>query len=122
MEDLRRRVWRMSVPVAACGLLAWTAAVRSQTTSQRPTFQAGVDVVQVDVSVLDQNRRPVRGLTAADFSVLVDGKKRPIVAFAPVELPERDMPSAATAAWARVAPRDVVTNAMPAEGRLVVIM
>jgi hypothetical protein len=35
----------------------------------QPTSRAGIDVVQVDVSVLDQNRRPVRNLTAADFTV-----------------------------------------------------
>src|SRR5204863_10104106 len=86
-----------------------------------PPFQSGVDVVQVDVTVLDKDRRPVRGLTQADFTVLENGKPRPIVAFVPVELGERDA-SPASATWMRDVPRDVTTNALRPEGRLVVIM
>jgi hypothetical protein len=43
------------------------------------TFRAGVDLIQIDVSVLGRDRRPVRGLTAADFSLLEDGQPRPRV-------------------------------------------
>lgn len=86
-----------------------------------PTFQSGVDVVQVDVSVLDKDRRPVRGLTPADFTILEDGKPRPIVAFVPVDLAERDA-SPARASWVRDVSPDVTTNDVRPEGRLVVIM
>lgn len=85
---------------------------------QPPTFRIGVDAVQLDVSVLDAQRRPVRGLTAADFTVLEDGKPRRIVQFSAVELPST-APAAAAAAEA-VQP-DVVRNDLP-EGRLVVIL
>ena len=37
---------------------------------QTPAFKTGVDLVQVDVSVLDRDRHPIRGLTSADFTVL----------------------------------------------------
>ena len=30
-----------------------------------PQFRAGVELIQLDVAVLDDNRQPVRGLTAA---------------------------------------------------------
>jgi hypothetical protein len=53
-----------------------------------PRFRSGVDVVQFTVTVLDNERRPVTGLTAADFDVLVDGKPRPVAAFAAVTLPD----------------------------------
>jgi VWFA-related protein len=89
-----------------------------------PVFRGGVDVVHVDVSVLDKDRKPVRGLNAADFTVLEDGKPRPIVAFAPVELPGPapaetvDTP----ASWLRDVPVDVATNRVSAEGRLLTIV
>jgi VWFA-related protein len=88
---------------------------------QQPTFRTSVDIVQVDVSVLDKDRRPVRGLTQSDFTVLEDGKARSIVAFVPVELAEtrQEEPSAA---WVRDVAPDVTTNRARREGRLVVIM
>ena len=87
----------------------------------QPTFRVGVDVVQVDVSVLDKDRKPVRGLTAAEFAITEDGTPRPIVAFVPVDLAEREAAPAA-AAWVRDVPRDVAANDLKPEGRLVVIM
>src|SRR5437762_8564101 len=101
------------------GVLALVAAQLPPT--QPPTFRTGVDVVQVDVSVLDKDRRPVPGLREADFTILEDGKARPIVAFVPVELeePSREQPSAP---WVRDVAPDVTTNRARPEGRLVVIM
>lgn len=84
-----------------------------------PRFRSGVDVVQFTVTVLDKERRPVTGLTATDFDVLVDGKPRPLAAFAAVTLPD-DTP--AVAAPVPFAAPDVQTNRLPLEGRLVVIV
>ncbi|HEU4937191.1 MAG TPA: VWA domain-containing protein [Vicinamibacterales bacterium] len=97
------------------------AIVAQVLAAQQPTFRTSVDVVQVDVSALDKDRRPVRGLTQSDFTVLEDGKARPIVAFVPVELAEasQEQPSAA---WVRDVAPDVTTNRAWPEGRLVVIM
>jgi len=86
-----------------------------------PTFRGGVDVVQLDVSALDQKRRPVTDLQQAEFTVLEDGKPRPIVAFVPVALTET-APVAGQAAWVRDVAPDVTTNDVKPEGRLVVIM
>ena len=84
------------------------------------TFRAGVDLVQLDVVVLDRNRKPVTGLTAADFTITEDGKPVAIDAFAPITLPG---PVVATgAAWTREVAPDVVTNTRADEGRLVVIV
>ena len=115
-------------------LVAWIAAggtlsgaiilfAQQQPVSQAPpsTFRGGVDVVQLDVSVLDQQRRPVTGLQTSDFTVLEDGKPRPIVAFVPVTLADA-APPPGQAAWVRDVASDVTTNAVRPEGRLVVIM
>ena len=48
---------------------------------------ASVEAVSLDVSVLDAHRHPVVGLKAEDFSILEDGRPRPIVAFAAVDVP-----------------------------------
>ena len=111
---------RRFFPVVACALVGSVLALeaRRQDPAQ-PTFRASTDVVDVDVSVLDGDRLPVRGLTAADFTVLEDGRPRPIVAFSAVDLPARERPSAE---WmTRVAP-DVVDNDLQREGRLIVIL
>jgi len=102
--------------------LALLAALVAQVPSaQPPTFRIGVDVVQVDVSVLDKERKPVRGLTETDFTILEDGKPRPVVAFVPVNL-SAPSPEPPSAPWVRDAPADVINNSVRREGRLVVIM
>jgi VWFA-related protein len=88
----------------------------------RPPFRGGVDLIQLVVTVLDNQRQPVRGLTAADFTVLDNGVVRPVRAFAPVEIPGT-RPSAGTAAWTRDVAPDVATNQVGEQaGRLVVIL
>src|SRR3982750_4922536 len=72
-----------------------------------PTFRTGIDVVQLDVTVLDKDRHPVKGLTAADFTILDRGKPQPIVAFSAVDVPA---PVTYSAPWMREAPLDVVSN------------
>ena len=65
----------------AASLLALLVVVGAQQTPSKPeaTFKSGVDVVHVDVSVLDKDRHPVQGLSAADFVVREDGKGNVIV-------------------------------------------
>ncbi len=73
---------RRQLVAVALALGVAVLAVRAQepvATLQDP-FRTGVDVIQLDVSVLDDERRPVRGLSAADFTVLEDGKPQRIVA------------------------------------------
>src|SRR5215471_3848401 len=51
-----------------------------------PSFRSGIGLVQIDVSVADGRHQPIRGLQAADFTVLEDGKPRPIRVFESVDL------------------------------------
>jgi hypothetical protein len=64
-----------------------------------PLFRSGVNLVTVDASVLDRDRRTVRGLTAADFTILENGQPQPVTAFTAIDLPDarpRDAESAAS--------------------------
>src|SRR5438552_18052624 len=84
-----------------------------------PSFRSGIDIVELDVSVLGKDHMPVRGLTAADFTVLEDGKPQPIVAFDAVALPEWTQ---ASPPWMRDVAPDVVTNRLGAERVIVMIL
>ena len=55
--------------------------------SGQPTFRAAVEVIEVAVSVTDENGRPVRDLTADDFEIYEDDRRQPVVAFTQVDTP-----------------------------------
>ncbi len=100
--------------------VTWASALMAAQDPRPPQiFQGGVELVQLDVSVLDQNRQPVRGLTAPDFTVLIDGRPQTVVAFKAVELSPR--PPAPTALWIRDVAPDVVTNTR-SSGRVIAIL
>src|SRR5579862_4465506 len=91
---------------------------QAQTAPQNPlTFRAGVDIVQLDVSVLDRKRLPVTGLTAADFTVLDEGQPRKVVVFSAVDVPAATPPRAA---WMRTAAADVASNQL--DGRRLIVI
>ena len=56
--------------------------VRAQSPPERgrAQFETRAELVLVDVSVTDNNSRPVTDLTPADFDLEVNGQSRPIVA------------------------------------------
>src|SRR5574339_538705 len=75
--------------VALLAIASIALPLRAQAPGPQATFRGGTDLVQVDVSVLDSKRHPVRGLTAADFAIFEDGRPRAIQAFTEVNLPDR---------------------------------
>jgi VWFA-related protein len=110
---------QLLVALAGLTLAVFGMGLRAQ--QQAPTFRSSVDILNLDVSVLDKERRPVRGLTADDFTVLVEGKSRPVVAFSAVEVPGRPAISH-TASWLNAVPSDVSTNEVAPDGRALVIV
>jgi len=86
---------------------------------QQPQFRSSVDLVHLDVSVLDKNRRPVRGLMPADFTVFENGKPQAISAFSTVDIPE--FPPA-SASWIRNIAPDVRSNADLPQRRLFILV
>jgi VWFA-related protein len=112
-----------ALPIAALACAAIGLDAQQTPGPQLPSFRSGVDLVQVDVSVLDRDRKPVRGLTAADFTLLVDGKPAAIEAFSAVTLDAvAERRAGADRHWSRSVAPDVVSNDLPREGRLVVVL
>lgn len=100
---------------AGCALLSPLLVAQQQA----PTFRTRTDIVQLDISILDNNRRPVRGLTAADFAVFEDGKPQEIALFEEVKA---DPPETLAAVWLRDIAPDVVTNQQPASRVWVIVV
>ena len=109
------------VALACAAALVAGGVVISAQQAQQPVFRSSIDLVHLDVSVLDSNRKPVRGLTEKDFTVFEDGKPQQVMVFSAVDVPEPEPPKAE---WIRNTNSDVQTNVIPqdAEGRLFVIL
>jgi VWFA-related protein len=94
----------------------------AQPQQQQPIFRGEIDVIRVDVSVLDKDRRPIRGLKLEDFTVHEDGKPQRLVAVSEIDAATNDpVPSA----WMRNTPRDVAANNLGdqiGDGRVVAIV
>jgi VWFA-related protein len=89
---------------------------------QQPVFRGRADVIRLDVSVLDKDRKPVRGLTENDFTVLEDGKSQRIVAVAEVDAEENDPEPTA---WMRHVTSEIAYNDLSqriGDGRLFAII
>jgi VWFA-related protein len=84
-----------------------------------PQFKSSSDVLRLDVSVLDERRMPVRGLTAADFTVLDKGKPQKVSVFTEVVVQEPVVP---TTGWMRDVEPDISRNDDMNERRLIVIV
>jgi VWFA-related protein len=91
----------------------------SQANTPRPTFRADVDVERLDLSVLDRDGHPVRGLSADDFVVLEDGRPQSIVAFSSVDIQDAGEPAAG---WLRDVASDVATNRLDVQRMVVIVM
>jgi VWFA-related protein len=107
----------MAMPVArplVAALAVWTLTGAAETVQQRPpvdqrppVFRSSLELRQLDVTVLDRDRRPVSGLTVEDFTLTEDGVPQKIEAFSfvAVEGGVRSGP-----VWASSVASDVVTN------------
>jgi VWFA-related protein len=89
MRKLLAVAWCVLTAVA---LVTAQEQPRSQTAQaqepiQGPTFRTGIDLVAVDVSVVDQNGRPVDDLLSPDFVVKIDGETRRVVTADLVKVP-----------------------------------
>src|SRR5687767_14711918 len=109
---LVRRLTTAATVTCICGGGGLLLSAQQAATGQTPTFRSGVELVTVDVTVVDRQGNPMRGLGAADFTVSVAGQPRRVVSAEFLDV---------AAAQARRAPQpDVVpvsTNEGAAVGR-----
>jgi len=85
--------------------------------AQGPTFRTGIDLIAVDVSVTDDDGRPVEDLFAPEFTVEIDGEERRVVS---AELVTVDVEAARREADD---PFETLytTNLRPSNGRQIII-
>ncbi len=85
------RIGLGALPLVFVCLLAVAAAAGpgagQQPRSDQPRFKGGVDVINVDVTVTDQDGRFVPGLRQTDFTLFEDGIAQPITHFSYVRVP-----------------------------------
>ncbi|HTK28941.1 MAG TPA: VWA domain-containing protein [Vicinamibacterales bacterium] len=101
---------------AALVAIGVSGAILAARPPQPPKFSAAVEVTRVDVGVVDDRGRPIQGLTAADFSVRVDGAVRRVVSAEWVPLAAESKGVAPIAV-----PEGYSSNENATGGRLIVI-
>src|SRR5262245_27785813 len=112
---MNARRWAGSIAaVVAAGAISVSAGqnAQPQPQPQTPTFKTAIDLVPVDVNVVDNTGRPVTGLSAADFTLSVDGRPRRIATAEFISATQEIKPAAPT-------PTDYSTNALSGGGRLI---
>ncbi|MCX6539563.1 MAG: VWA domain-containing protein [Acidobacteria bacterium] len=110
----------VAVRIGAVAIMSSVALLVGNAQQPPPKFKSSVEAVVLDVSVLDKDRRPVRGLTASDFTVLEDGKPQEIGTFTAIDL--EDVIDVKAAPWTRQVAPDIRRNDDFRERRVVVIV
>jgi VWFA-related protein len=59
-------------------LLVLSTALHPSARAQEPPFRAGVELLEITVSAIDRDGRPIADLTADDFVVRIDGRARKV--------------------------------------------
>src|SRR5918994_8016783 len=68
----------LSVLIALSVAGAGASALHAQS-DQAPVFRSGIEVMEVDVTVVDSKGMPVRDLRAPEFTVTIDGQPRRVI-------------------------------------------
>ena len=84
-------------------------------TAQQPQFRSGTELILIDATVVAKDGTPIEGLTADQFEVFIDGKRRPIERVEFVR-------TAAAPAGREAGPAAVSTGPAPVrEGRIIML-
>lgn len=109
----------MPIRLFATSLLAALFAFQTPQNPQQPTIRSGVELVLVDVQVTSKDGTPAQALTADQFEVTIDGKKRPVVNVDFIEFGKTG--GAAPTVAPGVVPTDTSAAGIAREGRVIVI-
>jgi VWFA-related protein len=112
-----RRV-ALALAIASCAWIPLHGRQQTPPAPVPPLIRAGVEQVVVDVVVTDASGQPATELSAADFTVLEDGKAQRIDTFQEVSLPV----TLRAAGSAPPAATDLRTNRQAADGRVYVLL
>ena len=104
----------LPIAILCLGATAGLAAAQ-EPQPPRATFKSAVDLVQVDVSVVDRDGRPISNLTGQDFTLSVDGRPRRIASAQFISI-------ASTAETAPPRAVEYSSNAGAAGGRLIMLV
>ncbi len=105
--------------------LALVAAQASYAQDQQPPrFQSGVEVVTVDVTVVDDDGRPILDLRPRDFVVEVDGRRRRVITAEWIALTPATPAASGVqdAALVVAAPEPYWSNETPVPGRFIMLL
>lgn len=100
-------------------LCAAVVATGTVLAAQTPQFRATADLIVIDTTVVGRDGTPVADLRPEDFTVTIDGRRRPVMSAEFVRLSTADAPGIAAAT--PPAGGDAPIPAVPAAGRLIVI-
>jgi VWFA-related protein len=105
----------LSVLVALSAAASGASALLAQS-DQAPVFRSGVEVMEVDVTVVDAKGMPVRDLRVPEFTVTVDGQPRRVIS--------AEFISESLTPSAELEPRDpyVSNNTDRRPGRLIILV
>lgn len=110
--------------LCVAALAVWTSAQSPVVQGpQLPQFKSGVEIMRVEATVLDRHtRRPIRGLTIADFVVKVNGQPQEVVALTELVAPGVDRSSAEWTLEAPIGVTDNTRHPVAEEERLIAIV
>ncbi len=105
--------------VLAPAVVLLSAGLAAQTPQQPPIFRAGVDLLEVDVSVVDDRGHPIADMLGPEFTVTVDGQPRKVASAQFITL--RPDPSERRRPSEPVTEPFYSSNTTTSRGRLIVI-
>ena len=107
---------RLRLAAIGAALGAWATVAVAQT----PVFRAGVEVIEIDVSVVDGKGQQIADVAGPEFAVTVDGKPRKLLNAEYVSYGLTSAPQPYRS-QGEAAEHSYSTNAMPVRGRLIVL-